>query len=76
MKKCIRKFALTAFAAILAPLGVFAVGDTGDVVSIQAVPLNGNWETPKEVGETFSSASSTRTGRSPLTRRIRRRTSG
>lgn len=53
MKKSIRKFALTAFAAILAPLGVFAVGDTGDVVSIQAVPLNGNWETPKEVGETF-----------------------
>ena len=53
MKKSIRKFALTAFAAILAPLGAFAVGDIGDVVSIQAVPLNGNWETPKKVGETF-----------------------
>ena len=53
MKKSLCKFMTLVFAALGLSLGAFAVGNDGDVISIQAVPLNGAWETPKNVGETF-----------------------
>ena len=52
MKKSLSKFITLALAAALS-FGAHAVGNVGDITSIQAVPVDGNWTTPKTVGESF-----------------------
>ena len=53
MKKSLCKFMTLAFAAVGLSLGARAVGDEGDITSIQAVPATDSWTTPKTVGESF-----------------------